>query len=411
MNDAEETPFRLTVVYSRQSRYGSGSFSSCDAQYAICFDTATSLGLPVHDHFADEGESSETLGRPAMQELINAVKEGLIERVIVYKVDRLIKPLALLAELLAIFEEHDVNLVVVTDPNFGQSAASRLASNIVAAASEFQQDLTRDRLAEMRTALKRHGKRVAGQIPFGYMTEDGSSKLVPHPEHSVIIREMFAMAARGAKPGYIVSIANLSEWPDRHGNTGRWTTTRVMKLLSNRTYLGEIPNGDSTLPGEHAAIVKQEVFDRAQQHIAERRTRKPGRRQNPHEFLLRGILVCGLCERPMTTSYSHHRNIRYLYYRCRSQAGGRPPCANVSVKRYDIEQFVLDTLGEPESGDPDFMEGLREVWKQLDQDEQRRLIPQLLTRVIFNPDLETVEIECNEGEVRALIDNSPESSD
>jgi hypothetical protein len=94
---------------------------------------------------------------------------------------------------------------------------------------------------------------------------------VPHPEHSVIIRDMFAMAARGAKPGYIVSIANLSEWPDRYGNTGRWTTTRVMKLLSNRTYLGEIPNGDSTLPGEHAAIVKQEIFDLAQQHTVERR--------------------------------------------------------------------------------------------------------------------------------------------
>ena len=105
----QEIPFRLTVVYSRQSRYGGGSFSSCDAQYAICYDTATSLGLPVHDHFADEGESSETLDRPAMQELINAVQEGLIERVIVYKVDRLVKPLAMLAELLAIFEEHEIN--------------------------------------------------------------------------------------------------------------------------------------------------------------------------------------------------------------------------------------------------------------------------------------------------------------
>ncbi|MFG0261298.1 MAG: recombinase family protein [Novipirellula sp. JB048] len=411
MNDAEETPFRLTVVYSRQSRYGGGSFSSCDAQYAICFETATSLGLPVHDHFADEGESSETLDRPAMQELINAVKEGLIERVIVYKVDRLVKPLALLAELLAIFEEHAVNLVVVTDPNFGQSAASRLASNIVAAASEFQQDLTRDRLAEMRMALKRHGKRVAGQIPFGYMTENGSSKLAPHPEHSVVIRDMFAMAARGAKPSYIVAIANLSGWPDRYGNTERWTTTRVLKLLSNRTYLGEIPNGDSTLPGEHSPIVKQDVFDLAQQHIVERRTRSPGRRENPHEFLLRGILVCGLCERPMTTSYSHHRNIRYLYYRCRSQAGGRPPCANVSVKRYDIEQFFIDTLGDPASDDPEFMEGLREVWKQLDQDQQRRLIPRLLSKVVFNPDLGTVEIECNEAEVRALIADPSEYSD
>ena len=173
MNDEQEIPFRLNVVYSRQSRYGGGSFSSCDAQYAICHDTATSLGLAVHDHFADEGESSETLDRPAMQELINAVQEGLIERVIVYKVDRLVKPLAMLAELLAIFEQHEIKLLVVTDPNFGQSAASRLASNIVAAASEFQQDLIRDRLAEMRTALKRHGERVAGQIPFRYMTEKG----------------------------------------------------------------------------------------------------------------------------------------------------------------------------------------------------------------------------------------------
>ena len=341
-----------------------------------------------------------------MQELINAVQEGLIERVIVYKVDRLVKPLAMLAELLAIFEEHEIKLVVVTDPNFGQSAASRLASNIVAAASEFQQDLTRDRLAEMRTALKRHGKRVAGQIPFGYTTESGSSRLVPHPEHSVVIRDMFALAAWGATPNYIVSIANHSGWPDRYGNKERWTTTRVMKLLSNRTYLGEIPNGDSTLPGEHAPIVKQDVFDRAQQHIVERRTRKPGRRENPHEFLLRGILVCGLCERPMSSSYSHHRNIRYLYYRCRSQAGGRPPCANVGVKRYDIEQFVIDTLGESEIDDPGFMEALREVWQSLDQHERRHLLPQLLSRVIFNPDSGTVEIECNEVEVQALIDNS-----
>ena len=167
MNDEQEIPFRLTVVYSRQSRYGGGSFGSCDAQYAICSDTASSLGLPVHDHFADVGESSETLARPAMQELIDAVKEGLIERVIVYKIDLLVRLLALLAELLAIFEEHEINLVVVADPNFGQSSASRLASNIVAAASEFQQDLTRDRLAEMRMALERHGKRVAGQISFG----------------------------------------------------------------------------------------------------------------------------------------------------------------------------------------------------------------------------------------------------
>lgn len=82
--------------------------------------------------------------------------------------------------------------------------------------------------------------------------------------------------------------------------------------------------------------------------------------------------------------------------RCRSQAGGRPSCTNVSVKRYAIEKFVNDTLGEPESDDPDFMEGLRKIWQQLDQDERRCLLPRLLTKVVFNPDLGTVEIERNE---------------
>tara|TARA_R110002073_G_scaffold80260_3_gene193399 strand:- start:16519 stop:16791 length:273 start_codon:yes stop_codon:yes gene_type:complete len=84
---------------------------------------------------------------------------------------------------------------------------------------------------------------------------------------------------------------------------------------------------------------------------------------------------------------------------------------NVSVKRHDIEQFVIDTLGEPESDDPDFMQGLRKVWQQFDQDERRSLLPRLLRRVVLNPDLGSVEIECNEYEIRALIDNSPEYSD
>jgi hypothetical protein len=71
VNDAEATPHRLTVVYSRQSRATGAHFSSCEAQYGICKDTADSMGWPVHDHFLDEGESSETLRRPAEEEKVS----------------------------------------------------------------------------------------------------------------------------------------------------------------------------------------------------------------------------------------------------------------------------------------------------------------------------------------------------
>jgi len=403
VEDASPPHARLTVIYSRQSRSTDSSFSSCDAQYTICKDTADAMGWSVHDHFSDEGESSETLRRPSLGELISAIKERLIKRIIVYSVDRLARRLALLSELLSLFEEYQVDLVVVTDPDFGQSAASRLMTNIVAAASEFQQDLNRDRLADMRAAMKQRGKRVAGQIPFGYTTATGASKLVPHEDNSIVIRELFALAAKGAKPSDIVSIANISQWKDRYGNAGRWTTTRIMKLLSNRTYVGEIRVGDSFRPGEHLPLVARDVFDRVQQHIADRQTRTPGQRPRKIALPLIDRLVCGLCDRPMTSSYSKRGNIRYVYYRCRSQAGGRPPCANVSVGAYQLEKFVCDTMGDLGSNDdPDFLAGFSSLWKTVSESEQRKILPKLLTRVVFDPQSQTVDLEFNEGEIESF---------
>lgn len=360
------------------------------------------MGWPVHHHFLDEGESSETLQRPALEELIDAVKQRLIGRIIVYALDRLARRLALLSELLALFEEFEVELVVVSDPNFGSSAASRLATNVIAAASEFQQDLNRDRLADMRAALKQRGKRVAGQIPFGYMTEGDSSKLIPAPESSVVIRDMFALASQGSKPSDIVAIANIGKWKDRYGNTGRWTTTRVLKLLSNRTYIGEIRDGESFRAGEHVPLVARDVFDRVQEHIAERQTRTPGRGKRRNRLRLIDVLVCGLCNRPMTSSYSRRGKVRYIYYRCRSQAGGRPPCANVSVDAYQLEELVCQTMCELGDGDPDFLVDFSKVWRELTRMEQLNLLPAVVAKVVYDPVAGTIDIGFNEKEIEAF---------
>ncbi|TWT67574.1 recombinase family protein [Allorhodopirellula solitaria] len=73
-NDDSSASANLTVVYTRQSRSSDSHFSSCDAQYAIYADTAASMRFAVHDHFRDEGESSETLQRPALEELIRTIR-------------------------------------------------------------------------------------------------------------------------------------------------------------------------------------------------------------------------------------------------------------------------------------------------------------------------------------------------
>ena len=170
-----------TAIYARQSRTSRTSYSSCDAQVRICWDLASELSYKVRDAYSDEGESSESLDRPQLTRLLAAIDAGEVKRLIVSSIDRLTRRLFHLQELLERFNRNEVELLVVTDPRFGGAAASRLMTNIVAAASEFEIELTRERLSDARAALKRQGKRVAGRVPFGYRTDSVSKTLTAFP--------------------------------------------------------------------------------------------------------------------------------------------------------------------------------------------------------------------------------------
>ncbi len=77
---------------------------------------AAQRSLVVSQIFADEGQSSETLDRPALQRLITDIEMNRVDRLIVYSIDRLTRRLIHLHTLLELFDKHDVELVVVTDP-------------------------------------------------------------------------------------------------------------------------------------------------------------------------------------------------------------------------------------------------------------------------------------------------------
>jgi hypothetical protein len=158
--------------------------------------------------------------------LLAAIDAGEVKRLIVYSIDRLTRRLFHLQELLARFNRNEVELLVVTDPRFGGAAASRLMTNIVAAASEFEIELTRERLSDARAALKCQGKRVAGRVPFGYRVDTASKTLTPHPEQSPIVAQLFELASQGLKPSELADHANSSQWRNHQNETGRWTSPK-----------------------------------------------------------------------------------------------------------------------------------------------------------------------------------------
>ncbi|WP_068267085.1 recombinase family protein [Rubripirellula obstinata] len=409
----------VTAIYARQSRRRGQAYSSCENQIDLCRSLASQRKWLVTHVFSDEGQSSETLDRPQLSRLVAEVEAGKINRLVVYSIDRLSRRLADFGRLLQLFEKHNVELVVVTDPNYSDTAAGRLMTNIVAAASEFQQDLTRERMADMRSAYKRVGKRVAGRVPFGYRAESVTKQLVVDPVQSVAVRDFFALASKGSRPSELAGLANQSHWKDQNGNVGKWTPRRILKLLSNRVYVGEIPDGDSTLPGAHQAIVSVAAFDAVQRELISRRTQQSPRGErrarggHKHAGLL-GLLVCGGCHRPMSTSISHRGPVRYLYYRCRSNAGGVAPCPGVNIGVYELERFVCTVITDVEDISSEIPLELREHWKQIDQRQLQTDLPRIVEKVIYHHGSGELTIELDDDRLHSLaagLTESPERTD
>jgi hypothetical protein len=175
--------------------------------------------------------------------------------------------------------------------------------------------------------------------------------LVVNDSESRIVKWMFEAAASGQLPAAIADAANGRGWRtkmtvgrrtanQRGGNL--WTARQVVATLSNPVYVGSFKDGAEVRIGHHEPIVGRDVFAAAVAQLQSRRTRTPGRR---YEIIwpLKGRIRCAACSRPMSPHTIRHRNWVYRYYRCRSTAGGRPPCGR-QVSAYAIEIAVQQNL-------------------------------------------------------------------
>lgn len=378
----------LCAIYTRQSRTRYGQLSSCEAQRAICTEMVHEFDWNLSaESFDDSGEPSESLDRPGLQRLITAIESGQVCRVIVYSIDRLTRKLSDLHQLSSLFERYNVLVSVVTDPRFGETAAARLMTNIVAAASEFQQDITRERMADVRAALKRKGRRVAGRVPFGFTTDPTTKQSIVQSSAAVTVHQMFQFAITGKYPREIADAANAAGWKNQNGVAGRWTARQILKILSNPAYARSIRNGQGMLPGNHSAIVSNTVFEQVRSLIRNRRSRIPGRAKPAIEWPLRGILKCGQCQRLMTGRLSGYKNRYYRYYRCGSHAGGRAPCQSVSIPAFEIEEYVrLQISAECHRQG----QQLAMQWVSLDEFQQTKSLKHILEEVVYHSNEGTI---------------------
>ena len=115
-----------------------------------------------------------------------------------HRLDRTSRKLLGFASLLDELQLRQIPLTVVTSPD--GTATKSLIANILMSFAEFEADMTRERMADTRRALKFKGRRVAGRFPYGYTTDPRSKQLIIVPAEASHIRAMFALAGCVKQP-------------------------------------------------------------------------------------------------------------------------------------------------------------------------------------------------------------------
>ena len=271
---------------------------------------------------------------------------------VVHRFDRLARSLIGYIRLLEEFRKHRVSLFIVTAPELGSTAHDHLIFNILASFAEFEREMIASRIADARAALKAKGRRVAGAVPYGYDGDPRTKQLVVNPKEALAVRWMFGAAAEGKLPLVIAKEANARGWLTKAG--GLWTARQVIATLRNPVHLGLFRDGGSARSGNHEPIIEKQLFDTAAERLESRRTRQPGNRL-AIEWPLKGLLQCAACGRGMSPHTIRKGPRVYRYYRCRSTAGGQPPCGN-QVSAYAIERAVQGKLSKRTGANVDLNE-------------------------------------------------------
>ena len=177
-------------------------FNSLDAQYdasqAYIRSQAHAGWTLLRAKYDDGGFSGGNTERPALQRLLEDVRAGKVDVIVVYKVDRLTRSLADFAKLVELFDAHNVSFVSVTQQFNTTTSMGRLTLNVLLSFAQFEREVTSERIRDKIAASKRKGLWVGGMAPLGYDTKD--RKISVNEAEAEQVRSIFCQLSAAWQP-------------------------------------------------------------------------------------------------------------------------------------------------------------------------------------------------------------------
>lgn len=314
-----------------------------------------SAAIPDDGEFIERGESGTTTKRPALRAMLERIKRGDIDYVIVHKVDRLARNRADDIEIVMAIRQAGAQLVSVTE-NIDETPAGLLLHGIMSSIAEFY---SQNLATEVKKGATQKAK--AGGTPFraplGYLNTramiDGREvrTISVDPERAPLIRDAFALYATGdyslPELAAIFEERGLRRRPTRRAATKALNAKDWQALLRSPYYIGIVSYAGKTYKGRHEPLVDEATFQKVQDLLTSKRV--SGERPWRHFHYLRGSIYCGECGRRLTFSKATGNGGTYDYFICTGRQ--KRECSQCSSRVAAVEAAVEEHYGEQELSD------------------------------------------------------------
>jgi site-specific DNA recombinase len=351
--DPQEFKHQRCAIYTRKSvdQGLNQEFNSLETQRTICSAYITSQlhknWYEIHTRYDDAGKSGATLERPALQHLLGDIELGLVDVVVVYKLDRITRTLIDFVRLMDLFKRYDVSFVSITQNFDTADSMGRLILNVLLTFAQFEREIIADRIRDKQRVLRQAGRWVSGSPPFGYRSRNRILQI--DEEQAKAVRFIFE---RFVELGNYNAV--LSECRQIGVRSHRWKAKSsglihggkpmslgvIYKMIANPVYAGFIRSDGELFSGLHKAIIGKALWEQAQK-IRERLTRAPP----PVNKLLADVLH-DCFGRTMGVHYFRNPsgNSRGYYYSNQNAWGKRHKQDPLWARADALEDLVKATL-------------------------------------------------------------------
>ena len=297
--------------------------------------------------YDDGGWSGGSMERPALKSLLADIKVGLIDVVVVYKIDRLTRSLFDFAKIVEVFDAHQVSFVSVTQSFNTTTSMGRLTLNVLLSFAQFEREVTGERIRDKIAASRRKGMWTGGNVPLGY--DLVNHKLVVNEGEAEHVRRIFNLYLEMESATRVLEILIHEGVRTKRRISGKgrelggypFSRGPLYYLLRNPLYIGKVRHKADLHDGEHAAIVAQGVWDQVQTILEKNAQAHRVRHAARHLNLLSG-LVFHADGRRLTPTHSRKKDKAYRYYASMKTDADDAP--SVRIPASDLETIVEHSL-------------------------------------------------------------------